>query len=219
MVRNLGRDRRGRTPSGKTLKKKVFIYCEGESEKCYFDMLSAKYSSFTIETKRIERIGIKTKVVGNKGPLEIVNEAIRTLKRDSKKNDIHKAYVVFDNDQYSKEDIKKAIVVAENNSLVVLYSNINFDLWVLMHFEKVTCYLTKSDINKKLAIHYGVKSYSNEVKGELVSKPLRDRVKTASNNATSFFGNNKDSLMVSIEINPFVNIHNYLEEIFQVSKL
>ncbi|WP_342575495.1 RloB family protein [Solibacillus sp. FSL K6-1781] len=213
------RERKGRKPLGKALKKKVFIYCEGETEKFYFDMLSAKYSSYTIEAKSLKRVGIKTKVVGSKGPQDIVSEAIRTLEKDSMKNEVHKAYVVFDNDLSSKDEILKAIEKAEKHSLEVLYSNINFDLWILLHFEKVNSYCSKKEINRKLSTYYGVESYANEVKGEMVSKILRDKIRFAVDNATTLLGDTKGSLIKSIDNNPFINIHSHLEDIFQTSKL
>lgn len=223
MVKQLSRDRNGyggRKPSGRLKKRKVFIYCEGETEKYYFDMLSKKYSSFTINTKKLtDRIGIKTKVVGNKGPIEIVKEASRTLKSDQSINEIHKAFVVFDNDNYSKQDIQEAIDLAKKNDLTVIYSNINFDLWILMHFESVTCYLSTQEINRRLTKHYGVISYSNEVKGEAVSLPLRDKVIYAYNNAINLFKQGNAPLRQSIECNPYINIHNYLHEIYQVEKI
>ena len=109
--------------------------------------------------------------------------------------------------------------MAEKNNLTVIYSNINFDLWVLLHFERVSSFLSEKDINRKLAKYYGVESYRNEVKGEMVSKPLRDKVIIAYNNAISAFDKLDADASKSIECNPYVNIHNYLHEIYQIKKI
>lgn len=197
------------------LNKKIMIYCEGETEKQYFDMLSRKYSKSTVTSKRIS---VKTKVMGNKNPLNLVKEAIRTLEHDRKKNNVDLAYVVFDNDCHKDEEISTAMQLAKKNKLEVVYSNITFDLWILLHFEQVNRYMTKQNIYEKLSGIFNVESYQNELKGKDISRYLEDLVIVADRNAGKIISDISD-ICVCIKLNPFVNIHKHIKNIYRVEKL
>lgn len=204
-----------RRKSTRELNKKVMIYCEGETEKQYFDMLSKKYSKTTVTSKRIS---VKTKVMGNKNPLNLVKEAIRTLEHDRRKNHIDLAYVVFDNDDHSDGEISEAMQLAERNKLEVIYSNTAFDLWILLHFEPVYRYMTKQNIYDKLTEKFNVVSYQNELKGKDLSKFIEDLVIVAFKNAERVIADG-NKVRNCIKVNPFVNLHKHLKRIYQVEKV
>lgn len=190
------------------------IYCEGETEKRYFEMLTNKYRRITINTKRIS---VKTKVMGKKSPIHIVQEAIKTYQHDQSKFQIHKCYVVFDNDLADISEIQKAIKLARENNIEIIYSNISFDIWVLLHYKEVNKYLSKENLYEELKKEMRVKSYE-DLKGTDLSSYIEDRIQLAYNNACKN-ENMNETLQRSISTNPYTNVHHYIKEIFQVNKL
>lgn len=214
MARNR-QGRQGRKANARNLKERIVIYCEGQTEKQYFDMLSKKYRGITINTKRI---GVKTKVMGNTAPIHLVNEAIKNLQSDKKDYQIDQAYVVFDNDDHTPAEITEAIHLATKHQFEVIYSNISFDLWILLHFQPVNNHMTKREIYNRLNVLFQVVSYQNDLKGINLSNYLEDLVVHAYANAQQLISN-PNPVIHYINKNPYVNLHQFIKKIFQVDKL
>lgn len=155
--------------------------------------------------------------MGKKSPIHIVREAIKTYQHDQSKFEIHQCYVAFDNDLAEENEIHKAINLARENNIEVIYSNISFDLWILLHYQEVTRYLNKQNIYHELSKVMGVQSYEH-LKGTDLSSYIEDRIQIAYNNASKNSNMNK-KVIESITTNPYTNVHHYIKEIFQVRKL
>ncbi|MGG5329563.1 RloB family protein [Enterococcus sp. AZ163] len=120
----------GRKSKNKPLRKEIRIYCEGTTEKIYFDLLKQKY--------RLPNIKVKTK--GDVGQsVELVNHVLRTLSKTSSsdRKKLDKLIVVFDKDEESWESIEKAFALANANNIEVCFSNECFEIWLLAHFEEI----------------------------------------------------------------------------------
>lgn len=103
---------RGRKSKEKKLKKKIYIFTEGYTEKNYFKILSRKYnlsSSVNIE--------IKPEVVGKSG-ISLLKHAVSKLQKLSKaeKAILGSAYIIFDKDDLSDVDVEEVIVESKKKA-------------------------------------------------------------------------------------------------------
>ncbi|UUX35197.1 RloB family protein [Fundicoccus culcitae] len=145
----------GRKSKGRKLKKNIRIYCEGKTEKLYFDMLSRKYNtSVSIKTFHVAKSGHK-----------LIEHAIRDCALFDKSS-IEKKAIIFDKDELDNEVIDSVVRMAINNDFLVGFSNINFEVWLLMHFQDVQHGYEKSVLNQKLEQYTGVQNY-HATKGSL----------------------------------------------------
>lgn len=155
----------GRKKQNKELKKMIAIFCEGETEEIYFSHLSRKYKCSNVKIKTLQTSG---------QTLHLVENAIKKLTNDTnfKNYKILKKYVVFDKDDQNDTQISQAMKLARENNFNVCFSNECFDLWLLMHFEKVMpdSNYTRQIINKKLTKHLGVKWENNKANKLLLMK-------------------------------------------------
>ena len=102
------------------IKDTILIVCSGDTEKVYFDNFKSKAAKINIETYK--------KTLSPKKLVELV------LKKMTGKNYLQ-VWVVFDRDEF--EDFDEAIELAANNYIRVAYSNQAFELWFLLHFERI----------------------------------------------------------------------------------
>ena len=194
-----------RTSRNISQQKIIGIFCEGESELQYFKMLQRKYGKSNIGAHKLH---IKS-THGKKG-VSLVNEAI-AQKRMMK--DLDETYVAFDCDNLTKQDIQSSITLARKNNITIIFSNTNFEIWILMHFEPVMRNYTKAQLNVKLADdkHFDLnKSSYSHFKGSDYGPFLEDRIKIAVKNGKNLYEKNND--MVNSQ--PFTNVQEYIKPIF-----
>lgn len=127
-----------------------------------------------------------------------------------------KKYVVFDRDEHKKDELIKCQKLAEKNGITILFSSIDFEIWILMHFGKV---LENNNYSRKdLVEKLSGKDYFNQdylkFKGNDYREFLYDKVQNAFNNASKLYKNHYNFL----NDDPFTNIHRYLKEIYQTDK-
>jgi len=193
----------------KKLKKVTMIFCEGETEKYYFDMLKRKYSSGNV-------IPIKSKVVtGNSWVL--VENAVARMKAEKHRYDFDQVYVVYDKDNESHADIEKALKIAKDNNIITIYSNKCFEYWVLLHYKEASNSNTINQLYKMLEKEMELEgSYSN-IKGQEVSTYLVDKIHIAFNNAQNL--SISEDINTNISTDPYTNIHHHIKNIFNTEKL
>lgn len=105
-------------------KKKKIIYCEGESEEAYFNMLGRKYSSSNVEI-----------VCFKKGELSCIKDAITHIEKN-KKTEFEK-YIAIDADKMSNVCIDQCYKLCRDNDITILFSNVCFEVWILSHYIKL----------------------------------------------------------------------------------
>ena len=185
----------------------IGIYCEGESEVQYFTMLSQKYNKKNV---RSQKLTIKPLKKSGKKLIEAAN-----LQKQANKQ--VKAYVIFDRDtEYiDKEHIRKlkeCEKLAKKYNITILFSSINFEIWILMHYESVMRSYTKRELYEKLSgKNYFNRDYK-KFKGSSYHPYLFDKVNNAIVNAANLYKRHDE-----IEKDdPYKNIHLYLKEIFNI---
>lgn len=199
----------GRQPKGKKIKKLTMIFCEGETEKYYFDMLKSKYSSGNV-------MPIKSEVVtGNS--LNLVENAISKMSAEKHKYDFEKTYVVYDKDNETRKDIEKALQLAKDNGIITIYTNECFEYWVLLHYKKTSAFNNSAQLYKLLQKEMDLKCSYSDIKGKEVSNYLLDKVHIAFNNAQLL--DMTEVVFDNILQNPYTNIHHHIKNIFNTEKL
>lgn len=199
---------RGRKSKEKKLKKKIYIFTEGYTEKNYFKILSRKYnlsSSVNIE--------IKPEVVGKSG-ISLLKHAVSKLQKLSKaeKAILGSAYIIFDKDDLSDVDVEEVIVESKKEGINISFSNECFEVWLVAHFEKPNPSFTKKKLYKKMETHLSCTQYERFHKDneELLKVHLEDRVSSAVENCKEFGKFNQ----TQIKVTPYTNIGQIVKEIF-----
>ncbi|MBU1145273.1 MAG: RloB family protein [Firmicutes bacterium] len=122
--------------------KKLWIICEGKTEKLYFDKLRID--------KRISRLEIKTIKSGHQNADGIIQDAIGFIARgkDFQKNDL--VACVFDRDANTDLQFGRAKSLATKNKILISFSNPCFEYWILCHFGYFPSSYEKDTLIKKI---------------------------------------------------------------------
>lgn len=129
------------TVKRKIEQKAILIALEDtKSSRFYFESL-LKHKGFTGEVVFANHIGTNPKKV---------LEALEKHKNDHKKTNYKKEWVVIDKDDWSKDEFNGVIETARQKGICVAFSNESYELWILLHFERVTSYVSRVDLNSKL---------------------------------------------------------------------
>lgn len=123
----------------------IAIYCEGDSEKAYFEMLRRKYHGVNVHA-----VKLNIKSVGSLG-FKLIESAISTNKNLSRKSTVDKTYVIFDRDSLTDSDLIKCSKLALKNNIEIMFSSINFEIWILLHFEFLTRQYSAKELNERLS--------------------------------------------------------------------
>lgn len=193
-----------RKSRGLKLKKKIYIYCEGKTEKIYFDILNKKYN----ETSRIQ---VKAKEVGETSH-RLIDYAISDInnKSSKEKNKIGQVIIIFDKDEISDQEVEKLFQKADRHDIKIAFSNINFETWLLMHFEDVDFAYSKQDLNKKMKKYFNVDNYQ-EHKGNIKTlAKIEGFINRAMKNGLNF----ENYPSPQIHNNPYTNLRYIIHSIY-----
>jgi len=190
--------RRGRKPT-----KTLWISCEGKTEKIYFDKLKFE--------ERISRLKIKSIESGYKNADGIIREVLDFAQtgRDFQEGDLLAA--VFDRDANTNEQLHKAKSMAENNNILVSFSNPCFEYWILCHYDYFPSQYEKRElINKIKKFISGYKKNDPE----LYSK-TKNRIAHALKNAKRIKDKHtrENVILISRESNPLTLVFELIKKI------
>lgn len=189
----------------------IRIYCEGKTEENYFNMLKQKYHQSNVSVN--SRYSIKVKSMARSG-MALLHDVLE----DPKLNKQDKIYLVFDHDEHTPQELLECFDQAKKSryDITILFSNICFEVWILMHFEPVTAAYTRKQLFAKLS---GKKYFNEEYsrnKGQKINI-LRDRISTAVKNANRISSPSDESTKI-IKKDPYTNVNLYLKDIFQTEQ-
>ncbi|GFR37197.1 hypothetical protein PRECH8_04930 [Insulibacter thermoxylanivorax] len=154
---------RRRKSESRTQRDTILIICVGETEKIYFNQFKLSLGK------------IKVKTIQNAlSPLQLVERAIE----EKNTGKYVQVWAVFDKDDYV--DYDRAIALAEKNRVGTAYSNQAFEIWFILHFEKMTAPLHRNQYKQKLTNLLG-KTYKKA--DESIIKLLLEKTDTAIQNA------------------------------------
>ncbi len=132
---------------GRKSTQKIWIYCEGKTEKLYFGKLKID--------KRVSRVTIEPKISGYKDSRGIIKEAItfKNSNRGFQEGDI--IACVFDRDLNSDTALEESVRLAKKESITISYSNPCFEYWFLCHYGYFPSPIEKAELTSKLKEHMG----------------------------------------------------------------
>lgn len=123
-------------------RKRFLIVCEGtETEPNYF-------KSFRVTTAKIYVKGF------GRDPNQLLIEAKKLEEKEKQAKAWEKGdqvWCVFDRDKWKEKDFNKAIIDAKKEGFRVAYSNLQFELWYILHFEYFNTAVPKAEYCKKLS--------------------------------------------------------------------
>lgn len=136
----------GRNTSKKrTERKSVLIALEDtKSSKYYFQEL--------LKDKGLAGKVVFAKNIGT-DPLSVVDAIVQHKKLNSKVQ-YQKEWAVFDRDSYQKQQINGAICRAKSLDICVAISNEAYELWILLHFERLAAPTNRINLTHKLNKHF-----------------------------------------------------------------
>ena len=152
---NFHKKRKARTVAKKRIERKAVLIAleDTKSSKYYFSAL-------------LKDKGFRGKVIiaTHKGtnPKKVL-EALRKHKEKNPNDKFEKEWIVIDKDDWTKEEFKGTIETTRQTNICVAFSNEAYELWILLHFEKVSAHTNRTDLNSKLNQYFEAKfgkSYS-----------------------------------------------------------
>jgi len=127
---------------------KVLLFCEGHTEKNYFNHFATIVNNNRNKYSHMEIVPL----LAGGNARRVLNYADEYLADDhvAKKFSLYEKYLVFDCDDPT--DIQQVIVEMQKSKIyILLLSNFVFEIWLLMHFENVEASLTKAKTYGNLA--------------------------------------------------------------------
>ena len=151
---------RDRQPKGKKLRKSIYVFTEGYTERNYFSILNKKYN-------RTATVKVSIHPTSKQGRC-LLNHAlgkISTLSNTEKRN-LGGVYIIFDKDSLENDEIEGVLKDAKANNIDIGFSNSCFEVWLLAHFEKPNESHTKDRLYKKLEEYLDCEQYERNHKND-----------------------------------------------------
>ena len=183
--------------------KALWIFCEGTTEKLYFD----KYRF----EERIGRLKIKSVKTGYTNANGIIQKAINFAKNNRNFQTGDLIACVFDRDANTNNQLEKAKSLAENEGIFLSFSNPCFEYWILCHYGYFPSVYEVNEVIDK------IKGFSPDYKKndpELYSKTC-DKLTIAKNNAKRIQKTHEDknTELISRESNPLSLVFHIIDKI------
>ena len=180
-------------------RKAVLIALEDtKSSKYYFqDLLKDK--KFSGKVVFAKNIGTNPKKV---------LESLTKYKKENIKTKFEKEWIVIDRDDWSKDDFNGTLKTAKESGVCVAFSNEAYELWLLLHFQKVTAYTSRQDLIKKLNRYFDYKKSSHDVY-KIIIGFQKDAIKNAEKLTAKQIKDN--GRLNPYEQNPLTMIHKLVE--------
>lgn len=186
---------------------RIIIFCEGKTEKYYFD-----YFAEIIKKNKYTDIEVVLKTAsGNaRTVLKCANEFMADEEHNQKFNTYGK-YLAFDCDE--PPDIQSVILAAAGYELLI--SNYLFETWLLMHFEDVEKKISKREIYQRLSLHLH-SAYSKGHRGKTREIVQNGNIDKAIDNAKAlekqYIAEGKNIFANIKDMNPFTNVYQLIEQ-------
>jgi hypothetical protein len=179
----------------------LWIFCEGETEKYYFQKLKA-----------VERIGrVNVKSTRRTDSVNIVKYAITFTKYDKNFSKRDAVFCVFDRDENTNEQLKEAKREAERHGIKIIFSNPSFEFWLLIHYQLHTTSCENNEISTKLKKF--IPDYRKaDPEIYLITKDKIEAAKTNSQNIIEMC-RNRNVELISRESNPVTLVNNLIDEL------
>lgn len=196
-----------RSETKKTNIGKIIIFCEGKTEKFYFD-----YFAEIIKQNKYTDVEVVVETAnGNARTVLKLAGSFMDEEENNRKYSTYGKYLAFDCDD--PPDIQAVLLSSKEYELLI--SNHLFETWLLMHFEEVDTTLTKREIYRHLSNHlHG--SYSKGHKGKTREIVQNGSIEKAIDNAKALaqlYETQGKTVYANIkEMNPYTSVHKLIEQ-------
>ena len=181
------------------LRKTILIYCEGETERIYFEQMKI--------LKRSKMVSVKIKNV-KRSAIKLARHAYR----DSSYQPFDEVWIVFDKDDLTEKQLEEVNTFCVQHNIHIAYTNEAFELWLLLHFEQidVSQVYPRALLNEKMEEYLGVTRYIRNKGNAEVIAPIALRHEVAMKNCVDMMRlRNSDS-----RDNPYCNVHEMIRIVF-----
>lgn len=136
---------RRRTVSTRDQRKNILILGEGQSEYVYFGRLQSRYPHMRIIPQNGKGGGS-------------YNNLISTVKKSATIRGLNVGdgdvlAIVADVDEHTADEVRETMRVCDKEHIEFYISNIDFEVWLLMHFEDMTKWMERDDLIERLSNH------------------------------------------------------------------
>jgi len=197
-----------RTKRGhKTIRRRVLILCEGQTEKNYFQAIK-EHPDYK---QQLLAVHPRVVVAKNPSPDQIVQEAIaRVRKAREEGNAYDKIWVVFDHDHHTQRF--SAYEHALRQGFGIGFSAIAFETWYLLHFERsARAYESAEALLAALFKHYP--GYQKARQNDFTY--LKGRLQQALENATWLKDQVAAAEKHTTNCNPWTDVDHLVRELIE----
>lgn len=186
---------------------RIVIFCEGKTEKYYFD-----YFAEIIKKNKYTDVEVVLETAnGNAQTVLSYADTFMADENHNRKFSTYGKYLAFDCDD--PPNIQAVVQAAKEYELLI--SNHLFETWLLMHFEDVEVKLSKREIYRRLSAHLH-SSYSKGHKGktrEIVQNGNIEKAIDCAKILEQQYAEDGRSVFTSIkEMNPYTSVHKLIEQ-------
>lgn len=186
---------------------RVIIFCEGKTEKYYFD-----YFAEIIKINKYTDVEVVLETAnGNAQTVLNLANSFMAEEENNRKYNAYGKYLAFDCDD--PPDIQA--VVSASKEYELLISNHLFETWLLMHFEEVDERISKREIYRRLSDHLH-STYSKGHKGKTREIVQNGEIEKAIDNAKAleqrYEAQGKMVFTNIKEMNPYTSVHKLVEQ-------
>ena len=143
---------RSRDNQNRSVRKNIFISCEGKTEKTYINSLKPYFNKVAV---------IKVKHDTRTSALDVVQNFETLFKNEViEKSDIK--LCVFDCDKNTNEQLNLAKLKALKKKKKILFSNPCFEIWLYWHFDKKIKNINQDKLKDFISNEAGLKNYEND---------------------------------------------------------
>lgn len=181
------------------LRKTILIYCEGETERIYFEQMKM--------LKRSKMVSVKIKNV-KRSAIKLAQHAYR----DSSYQPFDEVWIVFDKDDLTEWQLDEVNEFCTQHNIHMGYTNEAFELWLLLHFEQVDVskVYPRAVLNEKMGAHLNVARYFRNKGNAEVIAPIALRHELAMHNCQEMMRlrtpESRD--------NPYCNLNEMIQRVF-----
>ena len=189
----------------RTIKPRILILCEGQTEEKYFLGLK-QHDDYR---RALQAVSIVILAAKGGSPNAILEKAKKLRSQASKQNNaFDQIWLVFDHDNQDEKILTSVLQKAQRERFFITFSNLAFEVWLLLHFRCAQLkYLDNSALVKQLTAVYPAFKKGNRQD----FKNLLSRLPTALNHAQTIRSRNQellDTTSVSsiVHLNPYTDV-------------
>jgi len=173
-----------------------YVFTNGITEQHY-------YNSF----KRIHRLGNVTIKIKNTStdPKSLISYSKRYFRHERMtKKDYDKAFISFDKDDFDQKYLEDIFNIADKENIGIIFSNECFEVWLLLHYKKLSKQYSRLELFKELEDATGCSNWKDNKANCVLIERIASNFEKAKSNFSSIEENQPFK-------NPYFSYNTFLE--------